>query len=74
MRTEQVVTFSQGVQEQTVTVQVIDDTLFEILEEFTAQLTSSDRRVNIFESVATAEIVDNDNGKDMISIMSVSRE
>ena len=56
------VTFSQGDERQTVTVQIIDDTFFEILEEFTAQLTSSDRRVNIVESEATAEIVDNDNG------------
>ena len=56
------ITFSQGAQRQTVTVPIIDDRIFEILEDFTAQLTTSDRRVSIVDSEATVEITDNDNG------------
>ena len=57
------ITFPQGVLQQTVTVPIIDDVIFEMLEEFSAQLTASDRRITIIEPVAAAEIVDNDNGK-----------
>ena len=66
MRTEQVITFSPGVRQQTVTVQIMDDNIFEILEEFSARLTTSDRRVDIVEPDATVEIEDNDNGNSLV--------
>ena len=58
--------FSPGVRQQTVTVQIVDDNIFEILEEFSAQLTTSDRRVDIVEPDATVEIEDNDNGNSLV--------
>lgn len=60
------ITFSPGVRQQTVTVQIMDDNIFEILEEFSARLTTSDRRVDIVEPDATVEIEDNDNGDSLV--------
>ena len=62
MRTTQTVTFSPGTQSQTVQVPIIDDNIFESNEDFSAQLTTSDRRVNIVEPTAVATIVDDDTG------------
>ena len=62
MRTTQTVTFSPGTQSQTVQVPIIDDNIFESTEDFSAQLTTSDRRVNIVEPTAVATIVDDDTG------------
>ena len=44
------------------TVPIVDDSIFETLEEFSARLTTSDSRVTIVEPEATVEIVDNDDG------------
>ena len=60
--TTQEITFSQGEQFKTVEVPVIDDGVFENTEEFSAQLTTTDIRVNIVERDATARIADNDDG------------
>ena len=60
--TTQEITFSQGEQFKTVEVAVIDDDAFEDAEEFSAQLTTTDSRVNIVERDATVRIADNDDG------------
>ena len=60
--TTQEITFSQGEQFKTVEVPVIDDDAFEDTEEFSAQLTTTDIRVNIVERDATARILDDDDG------------
>ena len=60
--TTQEITFSQGEQFKTVEVAVIDDDAFEDTEEFSAQLTTTDIRLNIVERDATARITDDDDG------------
>lgn len=56
------ITFSPGDQLKRVNVTIIDDNIFENLEEFSAQLTTLDGRVIIAESDAVVQIVDDDNG------------
>ena len=62
VRTTQTVRFSPGTQSQTVLVPLINNNIFESTEDFSAQLTTSDRRVNIVEPMAVATIVDDDTG------------
>ena len=54
------VTFAPGDSLQTVQVPINNDDVYEGLEEFTAQLTTTDSGVVIFQSDATARINDND--------------
>ena len=68
MGTTQQLTFSQGTQLQTVNVTIIDNNIFENTETFSAQLTTSDGRVNIVESSAVTQIVDDDNGMPHIHV------
>ena len=58
--TSQVVTFAPGDTIKTVQVPINNDTVYEGLEEFTAQLIITDRGVVIFQPDATARINDND--------------
>ena len=62
MATTQELTFSQGTQFQTVDVVLIDNNVFENIEDFFVQLTSADSRVTIFEPSAEIQILDDDNG------------
>ena len=54
------VTFAPGDTLQTVQVPINNDDVYEGLEEFTAQLTTTDSGVVIFQHNATARISDND--------------
>lgn len=63
IRTSEIITFSGGTQRHNVTVPIVNDGIFEILEDFSATLTTSDERIILVEPLATVEIVDNDNGK-----------
>lgn len=56
-------TFANGVRFQSISVFIINDTVFENPEEFSGRLTTTDSRVSIVNSEATAVIIDNDNGK-----------
>ena len=40
---------------------IIDDNVYEVLEEFTAELTTTDSGVDIFQPDATARINDDDS-------------
>jgi len=42
----------------------MDDNVYEVLEEFTAELTTTDSRVDIFQPDATARISDDDGNPD----------
>ena len=55
------VTFSQGTQNHTVEVAVINDGIFESTEDFATLLTTMDSRVNIFEANALATVTDDDS-------------
>ena len=54
------VTFAPGDSLQTVQVPINNDDVYEGLEEFTAQLTTTDSGVVIFQPDATARIRDDD--------------
>ena len=54
------VTFAPGDSLQTVQVPINNDDVYEGLEEFTAQLTTTDSGVAIFQPDATARIRDDD--------------
>lgn len=58
----QEIIFSPGDQLKTVNVTIIDDEIFENLEEFSARLTTLDGRVVLAESNAVAQILDDDSG------------
>lgn len=66
--TTQAVTFTPGTAQQTVQVPIIDDSVFESTEQFSAQLTTTDRRVNIVEPSASATIRDDDTGMFTVSL------
>ena len=54
------VTFQPGQTLSTVQVIIVDDNIREGTQNFFAELTTTDRSVNIFEPDATAEIIDED--------------
>ena len=58
--TSQIVTFAPGDTIKTVQVPINNDTVYEGLEQFTAQLTTTDSGVVIFQPDAIARINDND--------------
>ena len=58
--TTQEVTFAPGETLQTVGVAINNDNVYEGLEEFTAELTTTDSGVDIFQPDATARISDDD--------------
>lgn len=58
----QEIIFLPGDQLKTVNVTIIDDDIFENLEDFSAQLSTLDGRVVLAESNAVAQIVDDDSG------------
>ena len=60
METTQVLTFAPGKAVQNVSVIIINDNVYEVLEEFTAELTTTDSGVDIFQPDATARISDDD--------------
>ena len=60
MGTTQVLTFAPGEAVQNVSVTIINDNAYEVLEEFTAELTTTDSGVDIFQPDATAQISDDD--------------
>ena len=62
VRTTQDLTFSQGEQLKTVDVTIINDNVFENLENFSARITTFDRRVIITEPNAVVQVVDDDIG------------
>ena len=53
-------TFAPGETLKTVEVTIINDNVYEVLEEFTAELTTTDSGVDIFQPDATARISDDD--------------
>ena len=58
--TQQRVTFQPGQSTQTVQVTLINDNVYEGLQEFSAELTTADSGVNLFQPDATARIIDED--------------
>lgn len=67
MGTTQSITFQPGQTLQTVQVMIIDDSVYEGLQDFLAELTTTDSGVNIFQSDATAQITDEDGNVFMFS-------
>ena len=61
IETTQELTFAPGETLQSVAVTIIDDNVYEVLEEFTAELTTTDSGVDIFQPDATARINDDDS-------------
>lgn len=55
-----VLTFSPGVLEKTIEVTVINDNVYEGLQEFYAELSTNEMQVNIFQTDAMAQIIDDD--------------
>ena len=53
-------TFAPGETLQRVDVAIINDNVYEVLEEFTAELTTTDSGVDIFQPDAAARISDDD--------------
>ena len=68
VRTTQDLTFSQGEQLKTVDVTIINDNVFENLENFSARITTFDRRVIITEPNAVVQVVDDDIGMTYIHV------
>ena len=60
IETTREVTFAPGETLQRVDVTIINDNVYEGLEEFTAELTTTDSGVDIFQPDATARISDDD--------------
>ena len=54
------ITFLAGETQKTVEVMIINDSVYEGLQEFSARLTTTDGGVNIFEPIANVRITDND--------------
>ncbi len=61
--TNQVVTFDPATDRQTVTINVRNDGVYELQENFFGQLTTTDTGVELFDNTTTANIVDS-NSKD----------
>ncbi len=59
--TSQTVTFDSSNDRQTVTVDVINDNIYEALETFMGSLTRTNLNIELFNETATASIVDNDS-------------
>lgn len=53
-------TFGPGVTEKKIEVTVINDNVYEGLQEFYAELSTNEMQVNIFQTDAMAQIVDDD--------------
>lgn len=62
------VTFQPGQSTQTVQVPLIDDNVYEGLEEFSAELITTDSGVNLFQPDATARIRDEDGNTFQIAL------
>ncbi len=58
--TSQTVTFDTSTDRQTVTVNVINDNIYEALETFMGLLTRTNLNIELFNETATATIIDND--------------
>ena len=54
-------TFHPGNTEKRFEVTIINDIMFEGLQVFSAELTTNDSRVDIFQTVATVQIIDTDS-------------
>lgn len=64
-----VLTFGPGVTEKKIEVTVINDNVYEGLQEFYAELSTNEMQVNIFQTDAMAQIVDDDGKLIMMYIM-----
>ena len=58
--TAQELTFTAGETLKQVEVTIVNDNVYEVLEEFTAELATTDSGVDIFQPDATARISDDD--------------
>ena len=67
--TTESITFQPGETLSTVQVMVIDDNVHEGIQSFIAELTTTDRAVDIFEPDATAEILDEDGENTYFEVM-----
>lgn len=66
-----VLTFGPGVTEKTIEVTVINDNVYEGLQEFSAELSTNEMQVNIFQTDAMAQIID-DDGKLISAVCYIS--